>query len=115
MLIIDSVEKAFNKRLSSDRFSAAIQISLKCVLYMQKSNQMKLYRYIFLWGLLLMSSAQANNVPEEIAEIENAFRSVPGIVEVGVGKHLFSTNEFQAYVGQIIEQNSQQKLPAGDE
>jgi hypothetical protein len=36
---------------------------------------------------------QANKGPKEILALEQAFRSVPGVTEVTIGKHLFSADE----------------------
>ena len=40
-----------------------------------------------------MSNAQAGNMPIEITNLENAFNSVPGVKDPGVGRHQFSPDD----------------------
>ncbi|RDK83058.1 UNVERIFIED_ORG: hypothetical protein DFO82_1970 [Idiomarina abyssalis] len=40
-----------------------------------------------------MGNAQAEGMPQEIVRFENAFKSVPGVSEVEIGKHHFSQDD----------------------
>lgn len=49
---------------------------------------------ILIIGLVFMSTANAG-VPAEVVALENAFKSVPGTIEVNVGKHQYSKKEIE--------------------
>ncbi|MGH1421177.1 MAG: hypothetical protein ACRBEQ_05120 [Hyphomonas sp.] len=43
-----------------------------------------------------MSAAEGNDMPGEVVALENAFRAVPGIYDVSVGKNILTADDIQA-------------------
>lgn len=65
------------------RYAAA----LGCVKrYVNMEYKLKSILAIIIWSFFSMSNAQAGNMPIEITNLENAFNSVPGVKDPGVGK-----------------------------
>lgn len=48
---------------------------------------------VLIWGLCFMSNSQADGMPQEIVNFENAFKSIPGISQVDIGKYYYSKDD----------------------